>query len=198
MYVSRIKLKHIYVFFRNRVHLLEKAISDIERSFTQPCIRMESKLERVSTNHCQDHSKPLSHTTVPVSLQLVNSSTSASNTTAAATANTVPDNTSDISTPDQGPPLIRPVIRGDDGRPIAGASPGDRLTTRVLQSSPTVGGSSSVQRQQGSDGDSTTALIEVPAVCQNCVDRITTHIKDLCRRALHKTTFVPYKQPANN
>ncbi|EUB57704.1 speckle-type poz protein [Echinococcus granulosus] len=157
--------------FERRVLLLEKVITDIERSFSQSCIRMESKLERVFTNHCQIHSKPLSTTTVPVSIQLTN-----------APAN-------DID---------RLVIRPVEASAQDSASTNNvRLTTRVLQSNAS---DVDIPRSHelaevapGSSSAVTTALVEVPAVCESCVERISTHIKDLCRRALHKAQFVPYK-----
>ncbi|VDK40935.1 unnamed protein product [Taenia asiatica] len=159
------------IIFEKRVLLLEKAITDIERSFSQSCIRMESKLERVFTNHCQIHSKPLSTTTVPVSIQLTNAPTG-----------------------DTDRLLIRPVeANAQDSTSTANV----RLTTRVLQSNASdvdiPRSSELVDITPGSSSGVATALVEVPAVCENCVERISTHIKDLCRRALHKAQFVPYK-----
>ncbi|VUZ49719.1 unnamed protein product [Hymenolepis diminuta] len=160
--------------FANRVMLLEKVISDIERSFSQSCIRMESKLERVFTNHCQIHSKPLSTTTVPVTVQLSGSSS---------------DNPDRLS--------IRPV---DTHATEQTSTTGNRPPTRGLHSNtsdidvPTAV-EQSVPVPGTSDGSVTTAVVEVPAVCENCVERISTHIKDLCRRALHKAQFVPYRPP---
>ncbi|KAM3185238.1 hypothetical protein ACTXT7_006778 [Hymenolepis weldensis] len=161
-------------FLGNRVMLLEKVLSDIERSFSQSCIRMESKLERVFTNHCQIHSKPLSTTTVPVTVQLSGSSS---------------DNPDRLS--------IRPV---DTHNTEQTSATGNRPSTRGLHSNasdidvPTAV-EQSVPVPGTSEGPVTTAVVEVPAVCENCVERISTHIKDLCRRALHKAQFVPYRPP---
>lgn len=148
---------------------------------------MESKLERVFTNHCQLHTKPLSHTIVPVNLRIRNSPTAPANTDADEPLNTAE--------------LILPVIRGDDGRTIE-----QNLTTRVLQASAAAPRSSGDVQESAEEVVATTtrtdengevtALVEVPAICESCVDRISTHIKDLCRRALHKATFVPYRPPA--
>lgn len=157
--------------------LLEKVITDIERSFSQSCIRMESKLERVFTNHCQIHSRPLSTTTVPVTVQLTGSPSS-----------TDPDQLS-----------IRPV----DTQVTAQVQPpgtSGRLSTRVLQSNASdIDVPSAVEQSPVVSGPSeapvATAVVEVPAVCEQCVERISTHIKDLCRRAMHKAQFVPYKPP---
>ena len=135
---------------------------------------MESKLERVFTNHCQLHSKPLSNTTVPVSLQVTNSPT--------GEADRIQIRPGDVNT--------------SDGQSTHSSV---RLTSRVLQSN-----SSDPNFSRSSDlGDTlpgtptavATAVVEVPAVCESCVERISTHIKDLCRRALHKAQFVPYKPP---
>uniref|UniRef100_A0A0R3TB31 BLOC-1-related complex subunit 5 n=1 Tax=Rodentolepis nana TaxID=102285 RepID=A0A0R3TB31_RODNA len=162
------------IVFANRVVLLEKVLSDIERSFSQSCMRMESKLERVFTNHCQIHSKPLSATTVPVTVQLTGSLT---------------------DTPER--LNIRPV---DTHTTEPSALAGNRPPTRGLHSNASdidapmeEEQSASVLRTSGRPANST--VVEVPAVCSNCVERISTHIKDLCRRALHKAQFVPYRPP---
>ncbi|VDD82635.1 unnamed protein product [Mesocestoides corti] len=172
--------------FGKRVCLLEKAISDIERSFSQSCIRMESKLERVFTNHCQLHNKPLSNTTVPISFQLNNSGRG-----------------------DADRLVIRPVTGSSDNgqaapdasRLATAAAATPRLTTRILQSpgatrSAEVDASASQEDAAGEASAVTTAVVEVPAICEGCVDRISMHIKEICRRALHKAHFVPYKPPA--
>nr|CDS29958.1 speckle type POZ protein [Hymenolepis microstoma] len=160
------------IVFANRVMLLEKVISDIERSFSQSCIRMESKLERVFTNHCQVHSKPLSATTVPVTVQLTGS----------------PSDTPDRLN-------IRPVDTH-----TTEPSTGNRPSTRALHSNasdidvPTAV-EQSVPVLRTVERPANTTVVEVPAICENCVERISTHIKDLCRRALHKAQFVPYRPP---
>lgn len=133
---------------------------------------MESKLERIFTNHCQLHSKPLSNTTVPVTVQLTNAASG-----------------------DHDRLLIRAV---DTNSTEPSTASGSRLTTQVLQSNASDidiprASEQNDQPPRSSDGTVTTAVVEVPTVCENCVERISTHIRDLCRRALHKAQFVPYK-----
>lgn len=169
---------------------------DIQRSFTHSCVRMESKLHRVPTNHCPNHSMPLALKTVRIGVQLP------------------PDERENQPEPVNSgadDALIRPVIRGPDGQPIAAPPPTAtaaaprRLTAQIVQATleersmvaTRNGDTMAVATSSTAEGNSTFAVAEMPVMCETCVEHICTHIKDLCKRALHKTTFVVFKPEQN-
>ncbi|BHF80669.1 hypothetical protein SprV_0702379700 [Sparganum proliferum] len=189
--------------FAERIKLLEKYVTEIQNSFTRSCVRLESRLERVPVNHCQDHSQPLSMKTVRIG---VHSADAQGGGAAVATAEAISTNqheerrlanelqqTTDnvsITTPDG---LATRLTQSTLNSPSRGLEPSIRVATASTTGPLQETAASTAAATAGPE----LAVAELPVVCESCVEHMSTYIKDLCKRALHKATFVPYKPPAN-
>nr|VZI21492.1 unnamed protein product [Spirometra erinaceieuropaei] len=185
--------------FAERIKLLEKYVNEIQNSFTRSCVRLESRLERVPVNHCQDHSQPLSMKTVRIGVHSADAQGGAAVATAEATstnqheerrlANELQQTTDNVSiTPDG---LVTRLSQSTLNSPTRGLEPSIRLATASTSGPlPETAASTAAAGPE-------LAVAELPVVCESCVEHMSTYIKDLCKRALHKATFVPYKPPAN-
>lgn len=190
------------IVFAERIKLLEKYVTEIQNSFTRSCVRLESRLERVPVNHCQEHSQPLSMKTVRIGVHSADTPGAAVATTETNSMNqhaerTLANELQQQATTDNVPitpdGLARRLNQSTLSPPAHGLEPSIRVATAStggpLPETTTATGT-------GAAG-SEFAVAELPVVCESCVEHMSTYIKDLCKRALHKATFVPYKPPAN-
>ncbi|CAH8509812.1 unnamed protein product [Dicrocoelium dendriticum] len=153
---------------QKRVTVLEKCLVDIQNSFTHSCSRVESRMERIPANHCQEHSRPM--TTIrltpitppsrPLPPELFD-----------GTAGAVPQSTTEVAA------SITPAsvaLGSIDMRPTAenlrqSSTDGNATLTSSFQISPEV----------------TTSV-----VCEKCAEQLKSHIVELCKRGLHKIPIV--------
>ncbi|CAH8437444.1 hypothetical protein MS3_00003713 [Schistosoma haematobium] len=170
-----------------RIKVLEKCLVDIQQSFTHSCSRMESRAERVPSNHCSLHCRPFSTITFnPV----------VNNATGPSTNNSADQHLQNNNAND--------TVHNDVAASIMPFSIARNMEMRTGGDN---GNNDTTQREADTNlsnttTTTTTAVIPpisntplITAVCEQCVEQFKTHIQELCKRGLHKIPIITCRNP---
>lgn len=148
--------------------MLEQCLGDIQKSFSHSCVRVESRMERVPSNHCSEHSRPMAEITLtPPTPQPV---------PGVSIAGAVDPNLAGQRM--DAAASIRPAavaLANVDMHPIEDSA---RLSVAATANSQPL----QVEAEQ-------------TAVCEKCAEQLKSHIIELCKRGLHK---IPIQMCKNN
>nr|CAH8824361.1 unnamed protein product [Trichobilharzia regenti] len=181
-----------------RIVVLEKCLVDIQQSFTHSCSRMESRAERVPSNHCSLHSRPFSTITYNPSR----------NNTGEALANGGPHQNShnlidndgmryDVSASIMPFTVARNLeIRTsvDNLQNSAGHREVQQTDQNVTSSAPTAASAVTTTTTPTTTPPTPTPPVAT-AVCEQCVEQFKMHIQELCKRGLHKIPIITCRDP---
>ncbi|TPP65639.1 Speckle-type POZ protein [Fasciola gigantica] len=155
--------------FKKRVEILEQTLTDIQKSFSHSCTRVESRMERVPSNHCSEHNRPMAEIVlIPPTPSPI----------PGAPASGTPDPNMAGARMDAAA-SIRPAavaLANIDMRPLDDPA---RLSVAAAAANP----------------QTRPPEVEQTAVCEKCAEQLKSHIIELCKRGLHK---IPIMMCKNN
>nr|AAW25167.1 SJCHGC09428 protein [Schistosoma japonicum] len=170
-----------------RIKVLEKCLIDIQQSFTHSCSRMESRAERVPSNHCSLHSRPFS----TITFNPVVNSTTGQLVNCDVDQNSQNGDISDAVRLD----VTSGVTQFSATRNSEMRTGGDNVNTGAVQRE------TDPNPSIPTTTTTTTGLSLSPnpplatAVCEQCVEQFKTHIQELCKRGLHKIPIITCRNP---
>lgn len=164
-----------------RVNVLEKCLIDIQNSFTHSCTRVESRMERVASNHCPEHSRPMA----PVNIIPFQPSTRGSPPNQASADGQSPG----ASEAPGGQPSSAQHRMDVAASILPAAAALGNVTMRPVND-----GHQPLSSSQSNLANVTPTMSgQTTAVCEKCVDQLKNHVIELCKRGLHKIPIIMLK-----
>ncbi|CAH8437036.1 unnamed protein product [Schistosoma turkestanicum] len=171
-----------------RIKVLEKCLVDIQQSFSHSCSRMESRAERVPSNHCSLHSRPFATITLS---PIVNNTIGQS----------IPDQNSQINDANETAhyDVAASITPFSVARNLELRTAGDNANNNSTTADPNL--STPTTTTTTTNTTTATAIPSTPitplvtGVCEQCVEQFKTHIQELCKRGLHKIPIITCRNP---
>ncbi|CAH8446123.1 unnamed protein product [Heterobilharzia americana] len=182
-----------------RIMILEKCLIDIQQSFTHSCSRMESRAERVPSNHCSLHSRPFS----TVTFSSVGNNTTGVSITSGVEQNSQ-NNDNDSLRYDVSASIIPfSVARNLEIRTNAGNGQNVSPQGETSQADQNMTNTGPIASATASTATITTTTMTpttnnpplATAICEQCVEQFKMHIQELCKRGLHKIPIIQCRNP---